>query len=533
VYLSTYVSGCQLNEQDFDARVIGRNYYQGPVLRRKSQTPLLNGEFCGPNNSPESIPTLATGILSFGSNEYKNRMVTSVKYKVSKVTNKADVTECNCDVEVIFSSDCSNAYACFSWKNGATARIEGKCNSECSGLKVYTTQNWCQNPSASPGECRGGAMGANAFVYFEDQIAPASECLSLPASIDSNFTDGIAPAPLPSDEISSVAASSGAASSRASPIPLFFSMAALFGILSDRRMLILCILFSCIGGSHAKPEDDIIVVYDVRSSLGRVLGQALNDYIQSLGECNLYMSEVMLATAYDGKKLYNAFYNPPSGLRSLPGPKLERTGATFVTGDYCDGTPPANIPSNSFQSIRLGDSYSGLASAEAKFTYKVYKADGSPSANCKLTLKMDNEGGIFKIEQKPLYSLTKSPECDSEVPDLSIYQLKVGCGLKGPNGGCVKDKSGVAYFNTAYQIYFNSSTAIPATIDDGELEPTDGAEGPSLSPLSDAATDSASKADGGAVSSSSPEPASAAATSSWLGIGTITTATAVLASIAF
>ena len=52
VYLSTYISGCQLNEQGFDsdAEVIQRNFFQGPQLRLTQVGYQLNGAYCGGND---------------------------------------------------------------------------------------------------------------------------------------------------------------------------------------------------------------------------------------------------------------------------------------------------------------------------------------------------------------------------------------------------------------------------------------------------------------------------------------------------
>jgi hypothetical protein len=55
VYLSTYLSGYQLNEQGFDAPM-GAVYYQGPKLTKSTTVP-IRGEYCSSNVSLRRVCT--------------------------------------------------------------------------------------------------------------------------------------------------------------------------------------------------------------------------------------------------------------------------------------------------------------------------------------------------------------------------------------------------------------------------------------------------------------------------------------------
>jgi hypothetical protein len=129
--------------------------------------------------------------------------------------------------------------------------------------------------------------------------------------------------------------------------------------------------------------------------------------------------------------------------------------------------------------------------------YKVFKPDGSPS-NCILKLYMNDESS--GLERKPTYSLTKEGDC-ADVPTLRINKLKNGCGVKGPSGGCLTDKTTkVNYFSSGFNVYFegqavaeaSSAAALNVT---SAAEPTDG----SLTAASPAALSAAAMPLGGAM----------------------------------
>jgi hypothetical protein len=227
---------------------------------------------------------MATGIIAWGDDS--NEPMTTIYYDVKKMTSKSEFIGCGCRIKVYIKAKptyATIATTSSTVRNLNDVTIDGTCSSECP-LKVYLTQNWCSSPTNSDW-CSRGTFGTNAFVYFEG-VDATSDAASIgeDAFADSTFTGpSSAPAGAPAETDATPSAPTSSAS-KASPLPLLISILGLFGIVGNKRVLFVSVLLASVASAQAQPS--------WRQTLGGALGQALSSYINTLGRCNEFMSEV-------------------------------------------------------------------------------------------------------------------------------------------------------------------------------------------------------------------------------------------------
>jgi hypothetical protein len=284
VFLSTYINGQELFDQQFDVPM-GNVYFQGPTLKLSSVKGVRD-QWCSNNNAARDIPSMTTGIVAWGTPR-QNDVYAEMYYNVWK-----DSVDCGCKIKVYIRGRptwATIATTSSMLKNQNSITLDGQCRSECSGLKIYETQKWCSRPAGNTADCDRGTFGANAFVYFDGQSATSgaastgtdafADAAMGPSSSSENDTNNNDSAP-PSSPITSSA-------SKTFPLPLFISMFALFGVVGNKRVLFWGILFVCVIGANAQGGPS-----GPRETLGRALGIIIESYYNSLGRCTSYMSEV-------------------------------------------------------------------------------------------------------------------------------------------------------------------------------------------------------------------------------------------------